>query len=87
MTVPNKVGVTGIALSCAVATAVLSFPDNGRLAQGGVFLEFIAFLMFLYAGIRGARKWFIAPMLVVAFWIAAAHIDLLWTSPTNASSS
>ncbi len=52
--------------------------SNGRMFQEGAILEFVAFTMFVYAGVKGSRWWLVGPLLVILFWIVAAHIGVLW---------
>lgn len=67
-----------VAISVFVAIAVLANTDNGRVTQEGVPVELIAFLMFLYAGVKGSRWWFTGMLAVILFWAAAANVDYLW---------
>ena len=78
MSTSSKVGVLAVALSIFIAVVVLLNTDNGRLAQGGVLGELVAFIMFVYAAQKGSRWWLTGPVAVILFWIAAAHIDFLW---------
>jgi hypothetical protein len=74
----NQVGVAASLCSIWIAIMVLSNTSNGRMAQGGAFFQFIAILLFIYAGVRGSRWWFAGPLAVVLFWVCAAHIGSLW---------
>jgi hypothetical protein len=74
----DQVGVAASVLSVLIAAMVLTNTSNGRMAQGGVVWQLLATIMFLYAGTRGSRWWFTAPLVVVMFWVGAAHIPALW---------
>jgi hypothetical protein len=74
----DKVGGAASVASIGISVMVLSNTSNGRMAQGGVLFQFIATVMFIYAGVRGSRWWFTAPLVVVIFWVVAAHIGSLW---------
>jgi hypothetical protein len=78
MTRPNKVGVAALTISAFVAFLVLMNTSNGRMAQEGLIVQLLATGMFIYAGVRGARWWFAAPLAVILFWVIAAHIGALW---------
>ena len=78
MSISIKVGVLAVALSIFIAVVVLLNTDNGRMAQGGVLGELVAFIMFVYAAQKGSRWWLTGPVTVILFWITAAHIDFLW---------
>jgi len=74
----DQVGLAASALSAFIAIMVLTNTSNGRMAQGGVVWELVATIMFLYAGRRGSRWWFAASVVVVLFWVGAAHVPALW---------
>jgi hypothetical protein len=77
MRIGDKVGLMALSISIGLVFLVL-MNDNGRLIQGAALLQFMATLMFLYAGVRGSRSGLPAPVGVVLFWIGAAHIEGLW---------
>ena len=78
MKTPARVGVVAATVSVFVAIAVLANTDKGRVTQEGALLELIAFIMFLYAGLKGSRWWFAGILAVIIFWVTAAHLDFLW---------
>jgi hypothetical protein len=75
----DKFGLAAALLSVFVAIAVLANTSKGRVAQEGFVLELAATAMFVYAGRRGSRWWFAGPVVVVLFWVVAAHVPALWT--------
>lgn len=74
----NKIGVAATVVAIVIAIALLLNNDNGRMFQGGIVFQLGAGVGFLYAGVRGSRWWFTAPLGVVLFWIVVAHIPALW---------
>jgi hypothetical protein len=78
MKTSNKAGILAAAASVFVAIVVLANTDKGRVTQEGVVVELIAFLMFIYAGMKGSRWWFTGMLAVILFWVTAVHVDVLW---------
>jgi hypothetical protein len=78
MTTSNRIGILATAASVFVAIVVLRNTDSGRVGQEGILVELIAFIMFIYAGVKGSRWWLTGMLTVILFWVAAAHVDVLW---------
>jgi hypothetical protein len=67
MRTSNKAGISATAASVFVCIVGLMHTDNDRVAQEGLLVELIAFVMFTYAGVKGSRWWFTGPLAVVVF--------------------
>jgi hypothetical protein len=71
MTTGNKLGVLGI-VSLVMSQLLIAFNsrwDHTILMVSGGLLELATLLLFLTAGVKGSRWWFLAPVLLVGMFL------------------